>query len=61
VDVNLIELLIMCAGTGGVTGGVTLAGVRVHIRYLEKENDRHERRLNNHSARIVALERGGAS
>lgn len=57
MDVNLIELLLVCAGSGGVTGGVTLAGVRVHIQYLREQDRRHEAENEAIRARIEAAEK----
>lgn len=41
MEFNIIELIGMMAGTGTVTGGVTLAGLRVHIQYLREQDRRH--------------------
>ena len=56
MELTLIELLGMMAGTGATTGGVTLAGLRVHIQYLREQDKRHEAENEAMRARIDRVE-----
>lgn len=59
MEFSLVELVGLMAGTGGVTGGVTLAGLRVHIQYLREQDKRHEAENEAMRARIEAAEKEG--
>lgn len=56
-----MELLGMMAGTGATTGGVTLAGLRVHIQYLREQDRRHEAENEALRARLDKVEHEGVS
>lgn len=57
MELNLIELITMMAGTGGVTGGLTLAGVHVHIQYLREQDKRQQAENDAMRARMDTVEK----
>ena len=57
MELSLIEIIGMMAGTGGVTGGVTLAGLRVHIQYLREQDRRHEAEADATRTRLDVVEK----
>ena len=52
-----MELIGLMGGTGGVTGGVTLAGLRVHIQYLREQDRRHEAETETIRTRLDMVEK----
>ena len=57
MELSIVELIGMMAGTGTVTGGVTLAGLRVHIQYLREQDRRHEAEAETTRTRLDAVEK----
>ncbi|WP_375170083.1 hypothetical protein [Marinobacter sp.] len=57
MELTLVELVGMMAGTGGVTGGLTLAGLRVEIRYLREADKRQQAEADAMRARLESVEK----
>lgn len=57
MELTLIEIAGMMAGTGGITGGLTLAGLRVEIRYLREADKRQQAEYAEMRARVEAVEK----
>lgn len=57
MEFSLVELVGLMAGTGGVTGGVTLAGLRVHIQYLREQDKRHQAETEALRVRMESVEK----
>lgn len=57
MELGLIEIIGMMLGSGAATGGVTLAGMRVHIQYLREQDKRHQAEIEAGNVRVAALEK----
>lgn len=53
---DIIQSLIIAGITGAVSSFATIKALHVHIFYIREGQEDLENRLNNHSARINALE-----
>ena len=57
MELSLIELILACSGAGGITGGITLAGLRVEIRYLREADKRQQAEYAEIRARVDVIEK----
>lgn len=56
-EFTVVELIGLMLGSGCVTGGLTLGGIHVHIRYLREADQRHESITGETVKRLDVLER----
>jgi hypothetical protein len=57
METSLIEIIGMMLGSGIATGGVTVAGIRVHIQYLREQDLRHQAEIETAGVRLSTVER----
>lgn len=57
MELSAFEIIGMMLGSGAATGGVTLAGLRVHIQYLREQDRRHEAEAETIRTRLDSVER----
>ena len=57
IESQLIQMILAMLGTGITTGAVTVAGIRVHIEYLRKNDESHYQYIRDNHERIEHLER----
>jgi hypothetical protein len=60
MDFSMIQMIGIIAGSGAATGGVTVAGIRVHIQYLREMDSRILKKIEGTDRRLQSLERESA-
>lgn len=50
---NTAQLIALILASGGATGGMTFAAIRVHINYMTQNTKRHEKRLDDIDNRLA--------